>query len=61
MEEVKRTNTVIVNLNQWAVFVPLYNLYIIDINHGRNYYSCREFVRNYKNQKFVEYERRIIL
>jgi len=54
MEEVERTNTVIVNLNQWTVFVPLYNLYIIDVDHGRNYYSCREFVRNYRNQRFVK-------
>ena len=51
MGEVKRINTVIVNLNQWAEFVPQCNLYAIDIDHERNCYNCRGFLVKYKNTK----------
>jgi len=52
MEGVERTNTVIVNLNQQIGFAPRQDLYTIDVNRGRNCYSCGEFghiARNCKN------------
>jgi len=69
MEEVKRTNIIIVYLNQWTEFV-FHNLYTIDINReNRKYYDCRGFghlVRNCRNRRIrgrirkgrrLEYER----
>jgi len=53
MEEVKRTNTVMMCPNQRAGFTQ-YNLYAIDTNQeNRNCYSCGEFghlVRNCRNR-----------
>jgi len=37
--------------------MPRHNLYTIDVDRERNYYSCGAFghlARNYKNQKIVE-------
>jgi len=39
-----------------------HDLYIIEIDYGRNYYSCRGFgylARNYRNQRIVRRERRL--
>ena len=53
MEEVKRTNMVIVYPNQRVGFVQC-NLYAMDVNQGnRNCYNCRgvgHLARNYKNR-----------
>ena len=43
IERVKRTNMVIVHPNQQTEFVPRYNLYIIEIDCEKNYYSYRDF------------------
>ena len=55
MEEVKRTNIVIVCPNQWAGFVLQYNPYNIDVNReNKNYYNCegfRHLVRNCRNRR----------
>ena len=62
MERVERMNVIIVNPNQWAGFIPRQDSYSIDVNYSRNYYNCREFghlVRNYKNQKIIEQERKL--
>jgi len=42
MEGVERTNTVIVCPNQQIGFT-LYNLHAIDMDRGRNCYSCKGF------------------
>ena len=42
--------------------MPRHDLYAIEVDRGRNCYSCREFehiVRHYKNQEFVVQERRM--
>ena len=54
MEEVERTNMVIVHSSQQTEFAP-YNLYTMEIDRrNRNCYNCRRFghlVRNYKNKR----------
>jgi len=42
MEEIERTNVEIVCLNQQVVFVSQ-NPYMIDVDKGRNCYSCERF------------------
>jgi len=44
------------------VFVSQHNPYTIDVNKGRNCYSCGEFgyiARNYKNREIVKQEKRV--
>ena len=39
-----------------------HNLHMIEIDYGKNYYSCRGFrylARNYRNQRIVKRERRL--
>ena len=54
IEGVKRTNIIMIHLNQRAVFFPQ-NLYVIDINRrNRNYYSCGGFgylAKNCRNRE----------
>jgi len=52
MERVKRTNIIIVNLNQWAEFISRHDPYAMNVDRGRNCYGCRGFgyiVRNCRN------------
>ena len=42
IEGVERTNKIMVHPNQWAVFVP-HNLYMMNMDRGRNCYSCGGF------------------
>jgi len=42
--------------------MPRYNPYVMEIDQGRNCYSCGSFghlVRNYRNRKIVKRERRL--
>jgi len=53
MEGVERTNIVVVNQNQQAGFVPRQDPYTMDVNQGRNCYSCGGFshiTRNCRNK-----------
>ena len=43
MKGVERTNTAIVYLNQHIGFVPRQDLYAINVDQGRNCYSCEGF------------------
>ena len=63
MERIKRTNIVMVHLNQWAMFA-LYNSYAINVNRrNQNCYNCRGFrylARNYRNRENkIEKSRRL--
>jgi len=40
VEEVERTNTTMVNPNQYTGFMSRYNM---DVDRGRNYYNCGGF------------------
>jgi len=51
IKEVERTNIVIVNPNQWAGFISRHDSYTIEIDCGRNYYSCGRFEYLAKNCK----------
>ena len=55
MEEVERINVVIIYLQQQQIeFMLRHNLYIIKVDHSRNYYSYRGFshiVINCRNRK----------
>jgi len=57
IKEVEKTNAVIIHpQQQWAGFVPRYNLCAMEVNHSRNYYSCKGFrhlVRNCRNREIV--------
>ena len=57
MEEVERTNMVMINLQQqWTGFAPKQNPYTINVDKERNCYNCRGFkhiVKYYRNQKMV--------
>ena len=56
MERVKRTNIVMIYLQQQAGFMSRCNLYTIDINWGRNCYSYggfRHLARNCRNRKIM--------
>ena len=62
MKGVERTNAVIVSPNQWAELVSQCNPYTIEIDQGKNCYSCRGFrhlVRNCRNRDRIGQERRI--
>jgi len=62
MEEVERTNTAIVYLNQHTGFVPRQDSYAMNVDQERNCYSCGEFghiARNCRNWKIVKQERRL--
>jgi len=42
--------------------VPRYDLYVIDVDCGRNCYSCRKFghiARNCRNRRIIEQEKRV--
>jgi len=43
MEEVKRTNIVVVRGQGQEIGVPRRDYYVIDVDRGRNCYACREF------------------
>jgi len=52
MKEVKRINTVVVNLQQQARFASRQDLYAINVDRKRNYYNCGGFghiARNHRN------------
>jgi len=62
IEKVEKMNTVVVYPNQWAGFVPRRDSYTINIDRGKNYYSCGEFrhlARNCRNWEIVGQERRL--
>jgi len=62
IEEVERTNIVVVYLQQWTRFASKNDLYAMNIDCGRNYYSCGGFgylIRNFRNWRIVEQERRM--
>ena len=62
MKEVKRTNVVVINPNQWAGFTSRQDPYAIDVNRGRNCYSYGGFghlVRNCKNKGIIEQGRKL--
>ena len=62
MEEVKRTNAVVVNTNKWTEFMPWHVLYIIEVDYSKNCYNCGIFehlVRNCRDQKSVEQKKRV--
>ena len=47
---------------QWVKFVPRQDLYAMDGNKGRNYYSCGDFgyiIRNCKNQEIIRQGKRL--
>ena len=50
MERIERTNMIIVNLvqQQQADFVSKHDLYTIEVDKDRNYYSCKGFFTYYK-------------
>jgi len=49
MEEVKRTNAVVVNTNKWIEFMPWHVLYIIEVDHSKNCYNCGIFEHLVRN------------
>jgi len=57
IKKMERMNVVIVSpQQQWANFVPRYNLYAINMNCGRNCYNCREFghiVRHCRSRRMI--------
>ena len=63
MEEVKKTNAVMVNpQSQQIEFVPRWDPYAMNMNRGRKYYNYKGFsyiTRYCRNQKMVGQERRI--
>ena len=62
IEGVEKINVIMVYSQQQVVFVPRYNLYIIDINRRKNCYNCegfRHMARNCKNWRAVEQGRMI--
>jgi len=62
MEEVERTNIVVVNLSQQAGFVLRCDTYTINVDRERNCYSCEGFeyiARNYKSWRFIGQGRRM--
>jgi len=62
MKGVERTNTVIINPNKQIGLMPRCNLYVIEVNCKRNYYSCRDFghiTRNCKNWEIMRRERKL--
>ena len=53
---------VIVNPNQWVRFVLRHNLYMMEVDHSKNCYSCGGFehlVRNCKNRRIMGREKRL--
>jgi len=53
IEEVKKTNTVMIHPQQWAEFIPKCNPYAMNMDWKRICYSYGDFgylVRNYRNQ-----------
>jgi len=57
IEGVERTNTVMVYSQWWAGFVPRCDPYSMDVDCGKNCYSCRKFrylVKNCRNWEIVE-------
>jgi len=59
VEEVERTNTTMVNPNQYTGFMFRYNM---DVDRGRNYYNCRGFghiTRNCRLRGTTEQGRRL--
>ena len=63
MKRVKRTNMIIVNIQQqWIGFMPRQDTYAMNINRERNCYNCGGFshiTRYYRNQRMVKWERKI--
>ena len=63
IEGVERINALIAYPQQQQVgFMPKYNTYAIEIDRGRNCYNYGKFrhiTRHYKNQRFMEQERRM--
>jgi len=62
MKEVKRTNIVIVNLQQYVEIILRYNLYTMDVDHEKIFYNYRSFnhiVKHYKNKRIVGQRRQI--
>ena len=56
IEGVERTNIVMVHPQQQAKLMPRHNLYIMDMNHERNCYSCGGYghiMKNCRNQEIV--------
>jgi len=62
VEEVERTNTTMVNPNQYAGFMSRHNPYTMDVDRGRNCYNCGGFghiTRNCRLRGTTEQGRRL--
>jgi len=62
VEEVERTNTTMLNPNQYTGFMSRYNLYTMDVDRERNCYNCRDFghiTRSYRLRETTGQGRRL--
>ena len=65
IERVERTNIDVVHPNQWIEFVPKQDLYVIDMDKGKNCYNYRgsdhivRYCRKKRNWKRVRQGKRV--